>query len=101
MDHNANQLLSEVDDSLSRSLFNVEPALSKSFRTSIVSLIPLVEDADLKYLPESFCIMFDGWTDATTHYEATFTTYTIKGEHFETMLPWAPLLEEDGFSALQ
>ena len=69
-----NQPLSEVDDPLTRSLFNVKPVSSKSLRSYILSLTPLVEDVIKQILPSKFCVMFDGWSDSKIHYVAIFAT---------------------------
>ena len=96
-----NQPLSEVDDPLTRSLFNVKPVSSKSLRSYILSLTPLVEDVIKQILPSKFCVMFDGWSDSKIHYVAIFATYVIKEQYFETMLACAPLLQETDLSANQ
>lgn len=53
--------LSKVYNEPTRVLFNVKPVSSKSLQEYILSLIPLVEDAIIKMLPNNFCEMFDGW----------------------------------------
>lgn len=96
------QPISEIDDSITRSILNVKPICSSSLRRYILSLVPLVEDRIKSALPESFGIMFDGWTRNQIHYVAIFCTYTDKdGKYCETMIACGPLLEEGDLSAEQ
>ena len=76
-----NQPISEVDDPLTRSLFNVSPICSKSLREYILSLTPLVENEIKKRLPTKFSIMFDGWTDNNIHYVSVFATYMFEDQY--------------------
>lgn len=96
-----NQALTEVDDPLTRELFNVEPISSKTLRKYILSVVPIVEDNIREELPNKFCVMLDGWTDNKIHYVAIYCTYTKCGEYCETLIACAPLLNEEDLSADQ
>jgi len=87
-----NQPLSEVDNKLTRALFKCKPVCSKSLRTYILAMIPIVESTIHSELPDKFGLLFDGWSDSSTHYVALFAVYkkvdskTKKGINCETLL---------------
>lgn len=93
------QPITEIDNVLTRSLFNVQPVSSKSMRKYILSLVPLVEKRIKGILPEKFGIMFDGWTDSSVHYVALFATFVCDGSYNEVLLSCSPLLNESDLSA--
>lgn len=96
-----NQPLNEVDNPITRSMFKVKPVSSKSIRKYILSLVPLVEDSIKILLPEKFALMFDGWTDSSTHFVALFATFLKDNEYYELLLACAPLVKEDDLGADQ
>ena len=95
------QPISEVDNRITRAVFNVQPVCSKSLKKYVLSLVALVEDKIKQQLPQMFGLMFDGFSDWNVHYIALFATYTKGDTYHETLLACSPLLEENILTAEQ
>ena len=65
----------------------------------ITQLVPLVEAKIRETLPTFFGIMFDGWTDVSTHYIGMIATFMENGEYFEVLLGCSPPLNEKSYTA--
>jgi len=52
-------------------------------------------------LPDTFCLVFDGWTfgGQNVHYVAVFATFFLEGELHEVLLTIAPLFNESDLGA--
>jgi hypothetical protein len=64
-------------------------------------LTSLVEKQLLKIIPEKFALIFDGWTEGSTHYVALIASYLTPEGHKESLLAIAPLLNEETLGATQ
>ena len=93
--------LSELDNTITRSMLKTKPLSSKTMRKYILSLLPYVENKIASVLPDKFALEFDGWTSGFTHYIAIFASYCVDGVQNETLLALAPLLNEESLDAEQ
>lgn len=96
-----NMPLAELDNELSRDLFNTKPISSTTMRKYILALTPHVEKEIADHLPDTFALEFDGWTSGTVHYVALIASYSKNGVHEETLLALAPLVNEESLGAEQ
>lgn len=64
-------------------------------------MVPLVEDNIMSILLRKLCVMFDEWKYNKIHYVAMFCTNVHDETCFETLIAWAPLLEEGDLSSDQ
>ncbi|KAG6580120.1 uncharacterized protein IUM83_15740 [Phytophthora cinnamomi] len=91
--------LSEVDNVLTRSMYQLDPICSNTLMLYITHLVPLVENQIVNKLPFFFGIMFDGWTDVITHYIAVIATFMENGVYYEVLLGCSPPLNEKSYTA--
>lgn len=63
------------------------------------SLVPLLEDKIKSGLPDMMGLMSDSATNNSIQYVSIIATYIYDGSSDETMLAYAPLLEEHDLSA--
>ena len=90
-----------VEKKLTRKNVKLEPISRSSITKYLLLVSKAVEEKVAQDLPVSFGIVFDGWTDHSTHYVAIFASYSKKNvaEPRNTLLAIAPLLDEESMSA--
>jgi len=74
--------LSEVNNPLTRAMSQYDPVCSISVLLYITHLVPLVDIKIEESLPLFFGIMFDGWTDDSTHYIGIIATFMENDEYY-------------------
>jgi hypothetical protein len=68
-------------------------------RKYILQLFSEVCEILAKKLPESFTVLFDGWTDGSYHYIGVCAAYADNGHYSEDLLAIQPLLDDTKFTA--
>lgn len=81
----------------------LERISTETFMKYLELLTAEVEKIIIGLLPNNFGVLFDGWSEGSTHYIALFATYTTEKKSITTvnthLLAMAPLVSEDDFSA--
>jgi len=67
--------ISMVDDPLTREAVRYKPLGSKSLRKYILSVCNVMKESVKCKLPNKFAIVFDGWSEGTTHYIGVSASY--------------------------
>uniref|UniRef100_H3H8T4 BED-type domain-containing protein n=1 Tax=Phytophthora ramorum TaxID=164328 RepID=H3H8T4_PHYRM len=91
--------LSESDNPLTREMSQLDPVCSNSLMLYITYLVPLVEAKIADILPLFVGIMFDGWTNISTHYIGIIATFMENGVYYEVLLGCSPPLNEKSYTA--
>ncbi|KAG3118914.1 hypothetical protein PI124_g11581 [Phytophthora idaei] len=63
-------------------------------RDNILRVTEAVEDKVDQEMPDNFGIIFDGWSNDSEHYLATFATYEVDGLVRTPLLSMAPIVSE-------
>jgi hypothetical protein len=85
-----------------RQFTKLEPISVKTLKLHMEQFARLVENKIRKMLPPQFAIVFDGWTDCSTHYLAIFAVFPDKAhEHGynKALLSFYPLNDEESLNA--
>lgn len=96
-----NQPLTEIDEPLTRNLFQVSHVSWKTLRKYILSLDLIVEDTTTSQLQKSISLMLDGWSENNVHFVDVFGTYNTNGMYHETHIACESLLKEDDLGVHQ
>ena len=97
-----NEPISLVGCPATRKLARLKPVGSKSVRKHVLSLMTVVKEYIKQYLPSTFGLVFDGWTEGTDHYIGIWASYNVvtDGTHdskehpVQTLLSIRPLLAD-------
>jgi hypothetical protein len=88
-----------VEDELTRKMTKLESISVTTLRKYLYKVTEAVEDIVKEELPETFGIVFDGWTERSVHYIAVFASYSKEGVSKTPLLAIAPPFNEEDFSA--
>lgn len=96
---------STVENRFSRKQSKYGNVCVNSFKLYMHKGVKKVEEKIKEEMPDLFSILFDGWTDGSTHFLAIFATYPIQATstnylgYQNTLLTLSPLNEEDSLGA--
>ena len=94
-----NQPFEIVEDELTRKMTKLKSISVTSLRKYLYLVTEAVEIILKEELPESFGIVFDGWTERNRHYIAIFASYFKDGVSKTPLLAIAPPFNEEDLSA--
>ncbi len=94
-----NREFSFTEKQLTRKYSNLEPICTETLMKYMELLSNEVESKIKEELPEKFGLVFDAWTEGSTHYVAIFATYGHKQEAQFPLLSFSPLINEEDLSA--
>lgn len=94
------KLLSEVENSLKRALFNIHSVSSKSLQNTYSPWLLSLKSISKK-LPYKLSLMFYGWSSGTVHFVVLFATFLDNSIYREVLLGCALLLQDENLSTNQ
>jgi hypothetical protein len=94
-----NREFSFTEKQLTRKYSNLEPICTETLMKYMTILSNEVKSKIKEELPEKFGLIFDAWTEGSTHYVAIFASYGHKEETRSPLLSFSPLINEEDLSA--
>ncbi|CEG36243.1 Tam3-transposase (Ac family) [Plasmopara halstedii] len=90
------------ENSNTRKFTKLEPVTVKTLKLNMSHLSELVRNKIRNLLPSQFAIVFDGWTDCSTHFLAVFAVFPDKDQqtgYNKALLSFFPLADETSLDA--
>jgi hypothetical protein len=91
--------LSVVEDETYRKYISLPAVCARTIRSIMLKVSLLVEAKIAAQLPETFGVVFDGWSSGGSQYCCALATYCHDGTAYTPMLTFAPLPDDGGLSA--
>jgi hypothetical protein len=88
-----------VEKETSRKYSNLPPVSRETIKDYILKASKAVQEVIKSELPMEFGLVFDDWTDGSSHYCAIFATYLKNGVVENPLLGFSPLLDETSLTA--